>query len=86
MVVMYTIICFSPLVTSVQIKFTIGYISMATVTIHLVVNFAIIGKSTFRKLKLLILLELAKKKHITQRLELKKKLTDRHQERRKYLI
>ena len=86
MFVMYTIICFSPLVTSVQIKFTIGYISMATVTMHLVVNFVFIGNSTFRKAKLLILLELAKKKHKKQRQELSKKLMDRHQERRKYLI
>ena len=63
MLVMYTIICFSPLVTSIEVRFSIGYITMLTVSMHLAVNFFIIGKSTFRKIKLMILLKLAKKKH-----------------------
>ena len=64
MLVMYTIICFSPLVTSPEIKFSIGYISMVFVSTHLVVNFTIIGKSTFRLAKIKIFIKMAKRKHV----------------------
>ena len=48
MMTMYTIICFSPLVQSPQVKFQIGYITMVVVSSHLAVNFFFIGKSTYR--------------------------------------
>ena len=72
--VMYTFICFSPLVENIEVKFAIGYISMVTVSMHLVVNFSIIGMTTFKKVKLLLLLKLAKRKHKKQRKALKQRL------------
>ena len=63
MLVMYTVICFSPLVSDPEIKFTIGYMCMFIVSMHLVVNFIIIGQSTYTMIKHKNLLRLAKKKH-----------------------
>ena len=51
MLVLYAIICFSPLVTNVQIRFNIGYICMIIVSLHLVVNIILIMKSTLVKIK-----------------------------------
>ena len=67
MFTMYTIICFSPLVQDPNVKFQIGYISMAVVSSHLAVNFGFIGHSTVRMIKLMLLLKMAKRKHTKQR-------------------
>ena len=86
MFVMYTIICFSPLVISIKVRFAIGYITMFTVSMHLAVNFGIIGKSTYRKLKLLILLKLARRKYSKQRKQLQWRLKKTHDARRERLL
>ena len=53
---------------------------------HLVVNFGIIGKSTCRKVKFMIFLKHAKRKHVTQRKELQTILKTKHNIRKEYLI
>ena len=63
MAVLYTFICFSPFVPDVEVRFSIGYISIATVSLHLLVNFAIIGRVTYRKIKMMLFLYLARRKH-----------------------
>ena len=63
MFVMYTIICFSPFVPSVEVRFCIGYITIFVVCLHLAVNFYGIISSTFWNIKLKLLLRSAKKKH-----------------------
>ena len=69
-IIMYTIICFSPFVVSIKIRFVIGYITMMTVSAHLAVNFFIIGKATYRQIKFMVLLKLAIRKHKRKRKEL----------------
>ena len=64
MVVMYTIICFSPLVPDVEVRFNIGYICMIAISSHLVVNLYIIGRSQFFKLKLMMRIKLARRKYL----------------------
>lgn len=52
MVILYTILCFSPFVGDVNVKFFIGYVSIFFVSLHLVVNITSISISTFASLKL----------------------------------
>ena len=52
MVVLYTILCFSPFVGDVNNKFFIGYVSIFFVSLHLVVNISSIFISTFASVKL----------------------------------
>ena len=67
MMVMYCVMCFSPLVPDVEVKFLMGYVCQAFIISHLLVNFGIIGGSTFRKIKLMILLKMAIRRYKTQR-------------------
>ena len=67
MVVMYTIICFSDLVPNIEARFTIGYVCMATISTHLGVNFIIIGKTTYNKIRMKILLRLAIRRYKKER-------------------
>ena len=52
MVVLYTILCFSPFVGDINVKFFIGYVSIFFVSLHLTVNILSISISTFASLKL----------------------------------
>ena len=70
MFVMYTIICFSPFVPDVTVRFFIGYITIFAVGLHLAVNLCGIIRSTFWNVKLKLLLRSAKKKHEKQRKKL----------------
>ena len=59
MVVMYTIMCFSSFVPDAAVRFNIGYVCIAAIAAHLAVNFAIIGQSTYRKIKMMLKLKIA---------------------------
>ena len=85
MLVMYTIICFSPLVSSPHVKFSIGYMTMFIVSLHLFVNFSIIGKATVRTAKLKIFLKMSKRKHYKQREKMRIRLKRSHAIRRERL-
>lgn len=45
---MYTIICFTPWVESIETKVKIGYVSCFLVTLHFVVNLTIILQTSLR--------------------------------------
>ena len=64
MLTLYTFICFSPFVPDVEMRFAIGYFAIATVSLHLVVNFTLIGRETYLKIKMMLFLFLAKRKHL----------------------
>ena len=51
MFVMYTIICFSPFVPDLEVKHGIGYICMAIISIHLLVNLVSIGRFTYDRIR-----------------------------------
>ena len=50
MFVMYTIICFSPFVPDVTVRFYIGYITIFVVSLHLAINIYEILQATIRQL------------------------------------
>ena len=47
MMTMYTIICYSPWVQDVELKFYIGYVTIGFVILHLVINLFLIFRGTF---------------------------------------
>ena len=51
MMVLYTMLCFSPWISDVELKFNIGYICIGFVVIHLLVNLSIIFGATVSILK-----------------------------------
>ena len=63
MFVMYTIICFSPFVPDVSVRFFIGYITIFAVGLHLAVNIYGIAGSTFAGVKRKLVLRAAKRRH-----------------------
>ena len=58
---------------------------MIFVSTHLVVNFSIIGKSTYQMIKIKLFIKLAKRKHYRQRSVMKVKLQRSHTVRRERL-
>ena len=48
MIVMYTIICFTPWVESIETKVKIGYVTMFFVSLHFIVNLTIIIQTSIR--------------------------------------
>jgi len=84
MLLLYTVICFTPWIPEVEIKVNIGYLSCLLVTLHLVLNLALmLGgsiKGAFRACKLMC----AKKRQAEARVLLKNALkANRHQRRLK---
>ena len=51
MFVMYTIICFSPFVPDLEVKHGIGYLCMAIISVHLLVNLVNMGRFSYSKIK-----------------------------------
>ena len=60
LLIMYTMICFTDLVPTIEIRFGVGYVSCALVLIHLLVNLMIMlsesVKKTFMCIKRFIML------------------------------
>ena len=54
MMVLYTMLCYSPWVSDVDVKSQIGYVTISIVTLHLVVNILNISVVSFLKVKLLV--------------------------------
>ena len=85
MFVMYTIMCFSPWVADVDVRFFIGYITISCVCLHLFVNlFDIVGE-TYRNVRFSLLKRRAKKKYASQRQRLQAALAKNHEQRRELL-
>lgn len=51
MLVLYTMMCFSPFIYDVQTKYNIGYVSNGFVALHLLINVGIISYATFKQAK-----------------------------------
>ena len=51
MLVLYTMMCFSPFISDVQTKYNIGYVSNGFVALHLLINVGIISYATFKQTK-----------------------------------
>ena len=64
MFVMYTIICFTPLVSDIEVRFMIGYICMLSIATHLIVNLIIIGRNSYAKIKFTVRLKLVRKNYL----------------------
>ena len=47
MLVLYTMLCFSPFVHDVNVKFYLGYVSIAIVALHLLINLSFIFKGSY---------------------------------------
>ena len=74
MFVMYTIICFSPLVPDVRVRFSIGYICMGAILLHLAINFVIIGQQTYLEMRMKLIKKLAKRTYKKGRLQHKQRI------------
>ena len=85
MLVMYTIICFSPFVPDAVVRFYIGYICIFIVCLHLGVNIYGIARFTFFNIRLKLRLRSAKKAHTKFRKQLQLRLAKNHHNRRDYL-
>ena len=73
MFVMYTIMCFSDWVPDASMRFNVGYLCIICISLHLVVNLAIIGRSTYHRLKMILMLKFALRKYKKARLLKKEK-------------
>ena len=51
MLVLYTILCFSPWVSDVEVKTQIGHITIAIVALHLLINIGFIAVMSFLQTK-----------------------------------
>lgn len=47
MMVLYTMLCFSPFISDLSVKYAIGYVSIFIVALHLVLNIFFIFKNSF---------------------------------------
>ena len=78
MFVMYTILCFSPFVPDVQVRFSIGYICVGAILSHLAVNFVIIGIQTYQEMRMKWIKRFAKRTYKKNRLLHKQKIKKQH--------
>ena len=78
MFVMYTIICFSPFVDDVTVRFYIGYITIFVISLFLITRFYEITRSTIQEILRLHRIKKAKKYHNKQRLKQRKRLERRN--------
>ena len=78
MFVMYTIICFSPFVDDVIVRFYIGYITIFVVSLFLLTEFYDITRSTIQELIRRHKIKKARRYNNNQRLKLKKRLERRN--------
>ena len=51
MLVLYNMICFSPLVPDVKVRYYLGFVACGLVCIHLLVNFYFIAKESLVTMK-----------------------------------
>jgi len=70
MMVMYHLICFTPFVPDLQIRFKLGYVLIAVISLHLVVSLGILAKDSYRSVRNKRRLRNAAKAHDKQRQEL----------------
>lgn len=75
--VMYHMMCFTPFVPDLKVRFILGYTVCGLISLHIVVNLAIIGKAPIRDLRFKYRLNRAKKAYDKQRLELQKEWKER---------
>ena len=69
MFVLYTVICFSPWISDVIVKFYLGYLACSFVVLHLIGNFSLIFRTSF----------------IETRIKCRKKATVRHHKKQRKL-
>jgi len=68
--VMYHLICFTPFVSDLQVRFKLGYVVIAVISLHLVVSLAILAKDSYRSVRSKRRDRKASKFHDQQRQEL----------------
>lgn len=78
---MYTIICYSPWVQDVELKFYIGYVTIGFVILHLVINLFLIFRTTFIMLSNRCRRRMTMKTYKKSRSKLQKRLKDNHEKR-----
>ena len=81
MMTMYTIICYSPWVQDVELKFYIGYVTIGFVILHLVINLFLIFRTTFIMLSNRCRRRMTMKTYKKSRSKLQKRLKDNHEKR-----
>ena len=85
MLVMYHLICFTPFVPEVEMRFKLGYLVCASVCIHLLVSITILLTATYRDLRIKYFIRSAGKLHNKQRKVLQERLKKKRPVREKKL-
>jgi len=81
MMVMYHIICFTPFVPEVEVRFKLGYLVCAIISSHLVVSLAILLKTNARIIRMKRRMYKANKENSKFRSDLKEKWEERRAKR-----
>ena len=74
MVIMYSIICFSPLVPDVEVRFQLGYICIIAISLHFLVNFIQILVQSFSTIRMNFIKKYAKRQYKKQRIKHKRRI------------
>ena len=74
MMIMYSIICFSPLVPDVKVRFQLGYICIIAISLHLLVNFIQILVQSFSTIRMNFIKKYAKRQYKKQRKKHKQRI------------
>jgi len=77
MLVMYHMICFTPFVSDLEVRFRLGYSVCTVVSVHLSYSLGILLKTTLKDLWRMYRIHNASKEHDKQRTELQKRLVKR---------
>lgn len=83
MMTMYTMLCYSPWIHDVELKFYIGYVTIGFVILHLVINLFLIFRSTFIMLSNRCRRRMTMRTYKKSRSTLQKRLKDNHEKRLK---
>ena len=77
MFVMYNIMCFTPFVPDVEVRYKLGFVVCALITFNILVNLSRMVKPALRSIWYDYKIRKAKKEYKTYRVEFKKKLDER---------
>jgi len=77
MMVMYHLVCFTPFVPDLKVRFMLGYTVSAVICLHLLVSLVILAKATYKDLRMKNRIRIATKGHAEQRKELQDRLKER---------
>jgi len=77
MLVMYHLICFTPFVPDLEVRFRLGYLVIGVICLHLTISLGILLKDTYRSIRFKRKVRIASKAHDVQRKELQKMLKER---------